>query len=268
MIRYFVPALALLLALPLTSFAHKAWLLPSQTVLSGVDPWVTVDGAISNDLFYFNHHPLRLDNLVITAPDGSQVEAENPAVGKYRSVFDLPLTQDGTYRIAVVNDGLFASWEENGQRRRWRGTAEAFAAEVPSTAQNLQVSQSIGRIETFVTNNAPTDISVKSSGRGIELLPLTHPNDLYAEEEGRFRLLVDGKPTPGVEVEVVRGGTRYRNSQEEVRLTTDSNGEFSVTWSKPGMYFIETSLQDDKTEVPQATSRRLSYSVTLEVLPQ
>jgi hypothetical protein len=38
-----------LLAVP--AQAHRAWLLPSATVLSGTDAWVTVDAAISNDLF-------------------------------------------------------------------------------------------------------------------------------------------------------------------------------------------------------------------------
>ncbi|MCF5951314.1 DUF4198 domain-containing protein, partial [Xanthomonas perforans] len=89
--------ISLLASLPLSALAHKAWLLPSQTVIAGDAPWITVDAAVSNDLFYFNHVPLRLDNLSITAPDGSALTPENPATGKYRSVFDLQLTQPGTY---------------------------------------------------------------------------------------------------------------------------------------------------------------------------
>ena len=49
----------------MTAQAHRAWLLPSATVLSGTDSWITVDAAISNDLFYFEHHPLQLDNLSV-----------------------------------------------------------------------------------------------------------------------------------------------------------------------------------------------------------
>ena len=56
-------ALALALSLPFAAQAHKAWLQPSQTVLAGNSPWVTVDAAVSNDLFYFNHVPLKTDNL-------------------------------------------------------------------------------------------------------------------------------------------------------------------------------------------------------------
>ena len=266
--RSLLLAAGIALAIPFSAAAHKAWLRPSQTVLAGTDPWITVDAAVSNDLFYFNHVPVRLDNLVITAPDGSKVEPQNPATGKYRSVFDVQLSQQGTYRIAVVNSGLSGSWEENGKPKRWRGTAATFATEVPKDAKNLQVSQSIGRNETFVTNGSPSTTALQPTGQGIELVPVTHPNDLFAGEPAKFRVLVDGKPATGLEFEIVRGETRYRNAQDEIKATTDANGEFSVTWPAAGMYWLETSTQDDRTTVPQARQRRLSYVATLEVLPQ
>lgn len=260
--------LALIAALPFSAFAHKIWLQPSQTVIAGNNPWITVDAAVSNDLFYFNHVPLRLDNLVITAPDGTPVKPQNPATGKYRSVFDVELTQTGTYRLAIVNNGLFGSWEVDGKPKRWRGTAATFATEVPKDAKNLKVSQTAGRIETFVTNGTPNDTALKPSGQGLELVPVTHPNDLFAGEKATFRMLKDGKPASGLELGITRGGTRYRNAQNEIKVTTDAKGEFSVTWPEAGMYWLETSSEDDKTSLPQAKQRRLSYVATLEVLPQ
>ena len=266
--RSLAVAIALATVIPATALAHKAWMMPSQTVIAGTNPWITVDAAVSNDLFYFNHVPLRTEGLVITAPDGSKVEAQNLATGKYRTVFDVELKQQGTYRIATVNSGLSGSWEEDGKPKRWRGTPASFATEVPKDAKNLQVSQSIGRIETFVTNGSPNDTALKTTGEGLELVPVTHPNDLFAGEEAKFKLLVDGKPAAGLEFEITRGGTRYRNAQEEIKVTTNAQGEFSVTWPEAGMYWLETGTQDDKTSVPQAKQRRLSYVATLEVLPQ
>ena len=264
-------ALALVLSLavmPFTAMAHKAWLQPSETVLAGADPWVTVDAAVSNDLFYFNHVPLPLERLAITAPDGSKVDAQNGATGKYRSVFDVQLKQQGTYRIAMVNSGLSASWDEGGKPKRWRGTAAAFASEVPKDAKDLKVTQSVGRVETFVTNGSPNDTALKPVGEGIELVPVTHPNDLFTGEQAKFKLQIDGKPAVGLEIEIVRGGTRYRNAQEEIKAKTDANGEFSVAWPEAGMYWLETVSEDTNTSLPQAKQRRLSYVATLEVLPQ
>lgn len=265
--RTLVLAAVLAASLPFTALAHKAWLLPSQTTIAGNDPWITVDAAVSNDLFYFNHVPIRLESLVITAPDGSAVQAQNGATGKYRSVFDVQLSQQGTYRIASVNDGLFATYELNGERKRWRGTAERIG-ELPKDAANVQISQSIGRVETFVTHGAPNDTALQPTGRGIELVALSHPNDQFAGEKASFRVLLDGKPAAGLEFEIVRGATRYRNAQEEIKVSSDAKGEFSVTWPQAGMYWLETGTEDDRTSVKQAAKRRLSYVATLEVLPQ
>lgn len=266
--RFLLPlALAAALA-PFAASAHKAWLLPSQTVIAGENPWITVDAAVSNDLFYFNHVPLPLERLVVTAPDGTPAPSANGATGKFRSVFDVELKQEGTYRIAMVNGGLFASWEEDGKPKRWRGTAATFAAEVPKDAPKLQVSQSLGRVETFVTRGTPNDSALKPSAKGLELVPVTHPNDLFSGEAATFALLIDGQPAAGLDIEIVRGGTRYRNAQNELKVKTGADGRFTVTWPEAGMYWLETATEDAKTDVPQATRRRLSYVATLEVLPQ
>lgn len=261
----FITGMALL---PLAALAHKAWLLPSQTVIAGDKAAITVDAAVSNDLFYFNHVPLQTTGLVITAPDGSRVDAQNLATGRFRTVFDVPLAQEGTYRLAVVNNGLFASWKEGNQPRRWRGDAATFAREVPANAQDLQVSQSASRVETFVTHGAPTRTALTPSGVGIELDPVTHPNDLFAGEEATFRVLLDGKPQAGLEVEIVRGGTRYRDAQEELKATTNAAGLFKIRWPQPGMYWLSIAGSDGNTSIPQAKQRRLSYVATLEILPQ
>ncbi|MGY0556328.1 DUF4198 domain-containing protein [Lysobacter sp. A421] len=262
-LRTIAIAVSLSLCFAPSAFAHKAWLRPSATVFSDVGSWVTVDAAVSNDLFYFNHVPLRLDGLQITAPDGSQLQPANPATGKYRSVFDLELTQPGTYKLAVVNDGLMGRYQLDGEAKRWRGGPEA----IPAGATDVQVSQRLGRVETFATVGSPTTTVLQPTGNGLELVPITHPNDLYAGETATFQLLIDGKPASGLEIEVVPGGTRYRDQQNQINLISDADGKFEVTWPEAGMYWLETTSTDQHTSVPEASERRLSYVATLEVLP-
>lgn len=262
-------ALALAACFPLAASAHKAFLVPSTTVLSdGEDAWVTVDAAASNDLFNFNHRPMPLDHLVISAPDGAKIAAENVATGKFRSAFDVHLTQPGTYKIALATDGLSASYvDAKGEKKRWRGSADKLK-EIPADAKNVEVAQYESSIGTFVTLGKPSDGVLKPNGSGLELVPVTHPNDLYAGEAAKFRFLLDGKPAKDLKVTVLAGGTRYRNKQDEIAVTTDANGEFSVTWPTPGLYWLNTSLEGQKPTIKQAKDRRLNYTATLEVLPQ
>ena len=257
-----------LAALPFAALAHKAWLQPSQTVIAGENPVVTVDAAVSNDLFYFNHVPLPLERLRITAPDGSAVQPQNAATGKLRSVFDVELAQEGTYKIAMVNEGMFASYKLGGEAKRWRGKAEEFKAGIPAGATEVNASESLGRVETFATVGSPTTTVFKSSGKGIELVPVTHPNDLFAGEKATFQLLVDGKPAAGLKIEVVPGATRYRDQQNDMQLTSGADGKFEITWPQAGMYWLETASEDAKTTLPEAKQRRLSYVAVFEVLAQ
>ena len=257
-------AAALALCLPFAAHAHDVWIVPSSTVLSGTDSWITVDAAVGNDKFYFNHAPLRLDGLTVTAPDGNAAEAENINRGKLRSTFDLQLKQAGTYRVAVVNDGVFARWKEDGKNKRYFGKVEGMAQAVPAKADELEVSQSLGRVETFVTAGKPS--AVKPVGRGLELAPVTHPNDLFTDEAATFQMLLDGKPAADLDVNVVPGGSRYRDKVGEIQIKTDKDGKFSVKWPQPGLYWIEADLEDAKVTVPQAKKRRLSYAGTVEVL--
>jgi uncharacterized GH25 family protein len=259
-------SLAAVLCLTLPAAAHRQWMLPSATVLSGGDQWVTVDAAVSNDLFYFEHVPLRLDSLSVMGPDNSPAQAENVSTGKYRSTFDVHLKQPGTYRISVTNQAVFGSYTLNGEQKRFRAMGGKLP-DIPETATNLRLSQAQGRIETFVTSGKPTEAALKPTGKGLELVPETHPNNLTAGEEASFGLVLDGKPAAGIEVEVVPGGNRYRQKLGDWTVKTDESGRFKVKWSDPGMYWLSAEVQDDKATIPNA-KRRASWTGTFEVLPQ
>lgn len=245
--------------------AHNVWLKPSSTVLSKAD-WVTVDAAVSNDIFFFNHRPLAVDKLVITAPDGSAVQPQNVAKGELRSVFDLKPEHSGTYQLAIINQGVMGFYKDAaGQPKRVRGTAQNIAQQIPADAKDVRVTENHSRIETFVTMGKPS--AVRLSGKGLELAPVTHPNDLVAGKEATFAFHVDGKPAAGVEVVLVPEGKRYRDAVNEIKLETDAQGRVKVKFPAAGMYWLDADVNDQKTSVPQATERRLAYVATLEVLP-
>lgn len=297
-------AAAAVLALPAAVHAHRSWLLPSGTIYSGQQPWVSVDAAVSNDIFYYEHNAAGLDNLVVIGPDGQPMQAENQAKGRYRSMFDVKLTQLGTYRIALVNEGVTASFKVGTETKRLRGTAESLAKEIPANAEDLRVSQAQNRVETFVTSGKPTTDALKPTGRGIELVPVTHPNDLVEGDTATFRFLDNGKPAAGYAATVILAGLRYRSELGEMRMTTDDKGEVKVKWPAAGMYWVNvapprapgmggpgggaggpgaggpaaaagTPAADAPRPAPTGPAgtlaepvRRSGYSLTLEVLPR
>lgn len=259
-------ALSALMLLSPAAQAHKRWLLPSHTVVSDTQ-WITLDTSASNDIFFVDK-AFPLDGVRVTGPDGKDGEIDNRLEGHRRSVFDVHLSQQGSYRISLFRPLYVALYEQDGERHHQRGDSpDALLEGVPEGATEVRISEVVSHLETFATVGAPTTKGLAPTGKGLELAPVTHPNDLYAGETARFRFLVDGQPVSGLEVEVMPAGTRYRDSQDAWTVTTNDQGEVSLQWPGPGRYYLEASHGDDRADHPKANGRRLQYMGTFEVLP-
>jgi hypothetical protein len=290
--------LAPLAGLLFASAAHAdhPFVLPSNTAYSGDSPVATFDAAGSDHVFFFDHRPLPLASIAITAPDGNKAEPYNTLQSRYRTSFDLKLEQQGTWKIASVQAMIAGSFKLNGEERRvggrpggvggpgGPGAARAAGGpapapggeprrqppvpfeEIPAEATDVHLTEMLGRAETFVSAGAPTTAALKASGKGIELEPVTHPNEVVAGETARFRFLIDGKPAPGLAVTLVPGGDRYRDDAGEVTLKTGADGVVAIKWPGAGMYWVGAEAEDKAPSEKRAEARRMSYSVTLEVM--
>ncbi|MEN9465009.1 MAG: hypothetical protein RL217_1190 [Pseudomonadota bacterium] len=262
---------AALLTSAITAQAHRAWILPDVTVLSGEAPSVTFDMAVSNSLFNFDHVPVGNASLIIHSPNGELLAPENLYTGKFRTVFDLTLKKEGTYHIAISSQGLFAKWEGDAGKPQFypkRGEIfkqDEFEKVVPKNAAKLEIVQSSRRVETFVSLGKPSAFTLTQ--QGLELKAVTHPNDLFVGEKAKFQFYMDGKAVEGVDVTVIREGTRYRNDPQELKYRTDKNGEIEINWNGAGRYYLAASYKDNQAQKP-ASSRAGSYAAVFEVLPE
>ena len=281
-------AAAALLSIPAGLSAHRMWLLPSGTVFSGTNSWVTVDAAVSNDLFFLDHQPGRLDGIKVWQPDGTPGELKNGATGRYRSVFDVQLDKPGTWKIGIQMSGVIGSFKVDGVEKRVGGRGgpppgaggpgmgggqpgavrqpPLTIADIPANATEVKLTETSSRNEIFVTAGEPTTTVFKPTNQGLEFAPITHPDELVAGEAAKFRFLIDGKPAAGIKVSVIPGGKRYRNEEGGRELTTSADGVLTVTWPTAGMYWLNATTTDTRTSTPRATERRMAYTTTLEVL--
>jgi hypothetical protein len=264
------------LAIPAGVQAHRQWMIASSTVVSGTDNWVTVDAAASNDIFFIDHRPLSA-KPVVTAPDGSTIDIANHSVGQMRSTFDVHLQQQGTYRIALVTQGVMGRYTLNGKTEMLpRYTTKANLAErIPAGATNVETAENVSRNEIYVTQGAPDTKVFAPAGAGIELVPVTHPNDLVSGEAATFQFLMDGKPGANLFVTAIPGGIRYRDKLNEMHLRTDAQGKVTITWPQPGYYWLNVTEERPADEDGPGAGgprpagppkRRVAYVTTLEVL--
>lgn len=248
-------ALALLTAATATA-APRPWLLPSETSFTGSgDEWLTVDAAISTDLYYFDH-PAQDWQPVVTGPDGRTVAVENEAKGRLRKTFDVHVTARGTYKVAVVSEAVMGNYLLDGERRMLpRGTTPAtLASAVPAGATDVRSAVATTRLETFATAGAPSDTVFKPTGRGLEMVPVSHPTDLVVGEPATFRFLLDGKPAAGLTVSVVNGGVRYADRLQQQLLTTGADGAVTIKWRAAGMWWVSATSGAAQRPAPPAVA--------------
>ncbi|WP_297512810.1 DUF4198 domain-containing protein [uncultured Caulobacter sp.] len=243
-----VVALGATAILPAAAHAGRNWVAPSTTVLSGPNAWVTFDAASSDDLFFPDLRPLPITSITVLDADGQPVQPSSPSMGKFRSTFDVQVTKPGTWKVASVTTSIMASWTENGEVKRFRGSGEDFAKQVPAGAADLKTIRSVSRSETFVTRDKPTDAALKPTGQGLELQAVTHPSDVVATEPATFKLLIDGKPAAGLEVTLMRGYDRWSAKGEaETVVKTGPDGAFKITVPQAGLWWISASYRSGET---------------------
>ncbi|HAT42180.1 MAG TPA: DUF4198 domain-containing protein [Rheinheimera sp.] len=234
-----------LAALPLWLSAHTMNLLPSHFVQAKTGSFVSVELFASNTTFQADKGT-PVDGFQLYLPDGSVGKVQGSYQGKRKSLVDVALPVDGTYRLQ--NGGqprFFTSYELNGEKKRLMGDKQKAAAELPKGASNVVTTQGRNKALAFVTVNAPTDTVLKPSGQGLEFTLDKHPADIVAGEAVTVTVLFDGKPASGVDSELMFDGELYRNEAGRQHFKTDAKGQFSFTPQSAGRYLLEAALEKD-----------------------
>jgi uncharacterized GH25 family protein len=245
-------------------FAHTLTVVPSHFVQSKTGGFITVDLSATNMTFQADKG-IGVDGFQVYLPDGSTAKPTAVFQGKRKSLADVELATDGTYRLE--NGGAaryFTSYELNGERKRLMGDKQKAAKELPKGAQKVVTTQGRNRAFAFVTVNQPTATVVTPTGQGLEFKMDRHPADVVAGELVTMTLLVDGKPAAGVELDLSRDGELYRNEPGRVHHTTDQTGQFTFTAPEAGRYLLEAAFEANSKN-DKADKVREAFTWTFEV---
>lgn len=258
--------------------AHTPYVVP--ITFSPERDYVAVQGGLSKEAAFVPDFAIRGGGeWIIVAPDGASTKA-TPVHLKSLNVLEVPLPAKGTYRIGTGDrPGRALKFAKvNGAWRVVRpapaagapapapssSTGPLNAADVPAGAEVVDM-QSYVVAETYVSRGAPSTGALKTSGKGFELEPVTHPNEIFLDEGFTFRALVDGKPVNGLNVTVFRGGEGYQDKRTAIEATTAADGKATVKFDKPGIYMLETRYPGATVPGAAPSPRVWIYSLSFEV---
>lgn len=263
--------------------AHTPYIVP--TTFAPERDYVGVSGGMAEEAFFIPDFAIRgAGDWIVVGPDGV-ARAVAPTTLKSVTVLDAPLPAEGTYRIGtgerpgragrqVKVDGVWRAVRPApapgaaAPQRRMDEDAPAGAVgpidadKVPAGAETVDV-QGYLVAETYVTRGAPTP--VKPAGKGFEIEPITHPNEIFLSDGFSFRALIDGKPVAGQTIHVYRGGEAYDSKRTTIETKTGADGKATIRFEKAGVYLLETRYPGRAAPGAAPAAKTWTYTLTFEV---
>lgn len=283
-----------LLAASQLAAAHTPYLLPLTFSVSR--PYVSLQAGISDELFFVPEGAVRTDYYVVNPAgarnkldrlthlkDYTSIEADTPEAGTYRFVTGDEggrVTKfakvDGAWRMVRPPRNPQPAQGEMQPRPAAPAAASAPArapsprfideAALPAGAEVTEVL-SVRRLETYVTKGAPSRGALAVTGQGLEVRPVTHPNEIFIDQGFNFDVLVDGAPVPGLEFTVYRAGNAYEDKKVFAEVKSDARGRVALKFDKAGIYLM-TARYPAASNAPlteKPAPRSYGYTMTFEV---
>jgi hypothetical protein len=291
-------ALAVLLAGGVAhgAWAHTPYLLPNA--FDAERDHVTLQGSLTEDDYFSPDIALKATSYVETLPDG-QIQTIAPAVVlKDLALVEAPLDASGTYRFSTgqfiarsnkmaLIDGKWVMVRPAGMPQRHDpdhasgadsgrggekhepphgdGPHAIAEAEVPVGARTMLV-EGVLTAETYVSKGAPTKAALAISGKGLELLPITHPDSIYVDQGFAFKFLLDGAAAADVPITVYRAGDAYDDKKISAEVKTNASGAAKLSFERPGVYLLTAHYPSERpAEGAAPAARSYVYSLTFEV---
>ncbi|MES2206393.1 MAG: DUF4198 domain-containing protein [Pseudomonadota bacterium] len=274
--------------------AHTQYLLPSTFGLT--KNAVTLLAALTEDDILAPEMPIKEGEYYKVSPSGERVKLDKVVSLKNFAAIDIELPENGTYKITTGEkagritkmakiDGRWlmirtprpdAEKEGNTKPRAEAPAVKNAApeaaprfieeAKVPKDAEVI-TTETINKLETYLTKGAPSNGALKITGQGFEVKPLINPNEIFLDQGASFEVLSDGKPVKDLLFTLYRGGNSYEDKKISSEVKTDAAGHLTLKFDRPGVYMMKARYpsvgKGPITEKPAA--RSYSYTLTFEV---
>ncbi len=240
--------------------AHTPYLKPLSFEPVSRDS-MTLDASFAEQFFVpevaISNAPFEVEQ-----PDGSIVPVETVVNLKTRNVLEQTLEQEGTYKFSTGKrlGAIFRVYDLNGERGSVRGNEEPL----PEGAVLTEHFQSVTSAVAYVTKKGPTEKVLAGTGKGLEIVPATHPNGLFAGDRFEFTLQYEGKPLAEQTVTVYFANDQFSEEADFQKLTTNSKGVASATLDKQGLYLLQVRVKEAAPEGEAVPLYSYTTTLTLE----
>jgi hypothetical protein len=243
--------------------AHSPFIVPTsfEPLHQG---WVSLDAGFA-EVFFQSEVAFDKGNFQVLTPAGEWVAPARLEQFTTRSLVEYQAVAEGTYRFStgVRKAAIFRMYEIDGERKHTRDPKEVL----PKGAKILDHYQSVTLAETYVTLKTPTKTALKPYNQGLEIVPVTHPNDIYAGEIFSVSVLLDGKPLRDTEVSLFTGYDLGEQEKATLTAKTNKDGKVEFTTANTGIYLLYVRQSAPAPKGAEAPNYGYVYTLSFAVNP-
>ncbi|MHA4871847.1 DUF4198 domain-containing protein [Duganella sp. PWIR1] len=249
----------------LTAHAHTPYLLPSSFDVQPKEI-IGVDAGFT-EKFFVPDVAFGETAFTIVTPEGERIPFGDIRQLKQRTVAEQKLPDGkGTYRLSTGPrlGAVFRTWERNGKTESVRDPQQVM----PADAKLLSNYQSLSISEAYVTAGKPSAKALAPVGKGLEIVAVTHPSDLFVNEKFDFVVHFDGKPLPNQKVSVYRSPMDLASQATVQNVSTNADGKIALPLTKSGIYLALIRYHAPAPAGAAAPVYGHNYTLTFRVLDQ
>ena len=240
------------------AFGHgQQWILPNFFYTDRESPWLGIEHTWGDQRFVSGQGPGTL--LLIFYPEGGHSGPASTYFGQTRTVAEMELIGLGTYRIETDRPAHYVTELEVDGKRTW---VHKPKDQLPGK-KIIQSAHRWSQTTTFVTVKKYTKRVLEATGTFLEIVPVTHPNQIFVGKPFVVRVLSRGQSVPDQKVQVY--SERDSRHDATLNIVTNTDGECELIFPSSGKYLLTANLRQAAKDSSRANVDIFSVSMLVEV---
>lgn len=239
-------------------FGHEQqWILPNFFYTNEKSPWLGIEHTWGDQRFVPKQGPGTL--LSILHPEDWRMGPSSTYVGQTRTVAEMELIDQGTYRIETDRPAHYVTEIEVDGKKKW---VHKPKDQLPGK-KIIQSAHRWSQTTTFVTVKKYTKPVLEPTGAFLEIVPVTHPNKIFVGKPFVVRVLSRGQSVPGQEVHAY--SEMDSGHDATLAAVTNGDGECELIFPSAGKYLLTANLRQEAKDFSRANIDVFNVSMLVEV---
>lgn len=236
--------------------SHQKWLWPNRFVAEKAPVWLSFDVTWSDEPFNAEKG-VGDQPLSIVDPAGGRESPSRIFIGKTKSTAEAELVREGTYRVEAVDPLAYWTRVEKDGHEQWIKKPKNVVTGAKITRADLYWAKAVA----YITVGKQTEMRTSDKADPLDLVPLTHPNEIPAGRPLELRVLSYGAPLPSAEIRVF--GPNNTGHEPIQSTKCDDQGLGKIQIDKAGRYLFTCEIERKVADDPKADVHSFHLYLTL-----